>query len=101
MLGFPSFDSKTFDEIAQILTEVLGTRFFAEDRPPEEFLENALAAGADPAYMTCVYTQFKLNERDAIPNADATFDNFEAITGRQPTTWREFAQRNNDELSYE
>jgi NAD(P)H dehydrogenase (quinone) len=88
------YDAKTFDEIAEILTEVIGKPFYAEARPPEEFLENALATGADPAYMTCIYTQFKLNAAGAIPNADATFDNFEAITGRQPTTWREFAQQN-------
>lgn len=92
------YDAKTFDEIAKILTQTTGQSFAAEARPPEEFLENALAAGADLAYMTCVYTQFKLNGMDAIPNADATFDNFEAITGRQPTTWHEFAQRHKDDL---
>jgi uncharacterized protein YbjT (DUF2867 family) len=88
------YDAKTFDEVAAILTEVVGKPFYAEARPPEEFLENALAAGADPVYMTCIYTQFKLNAAGAIPNADATFDNFESITGRKPTTWREFAQQN-------
>ncbi|GAA6621056.1 NmrA family NAD(P)-binding protein [Scytonema sp. NUACC26] len=94
------YDAKTFDEIAQILSEVVGKPFYAEARSPEEFLENALKAGADEAYMTCVYTQFKLNIAGAIPNADATFDNFEAITGRKATTWREFAQRYKQELDY-
>lgn len=84
------YDAKTFDEVAQILTDVVGKPFYAEARPPEEFLANALAAGADPAYMTCIYTQFKLNAAGEIPNADATFDNFEAIAGRKPTVWKEF-----------
>jgi uncharacterized protein YbjT (DUF2867 family) len=95
-----AYDAKTFDEIAQIFSEVVGKPFYAEARPPEEFLENAIAAGADIAYMTCVYTQFKLNAAGAIPNADATFDNFESITGRKPTTWREFAQRYKHALDY-
>jgi len=93
-----AYDAKTFDEVAQILSEVVGEPFYAEAHPPEEFLENALKAGADVAYMTCVYTQFKLNAADAIPNADATFDNFEPMTGRKPTTWRQFAQKHITEL---
>ena len=94
------YDAKTFAEIAQIFTEVAGKPFHAESRPPEEFLENALKAGADAAYMTCVYTQFKLNAAGAIPNADATFDNFEEIAGCKPTTWREFAEKNKHLLEY-
>lgn len=94
------YDAKTFAEIAQIFSEVVGKPFHAESRPPEEFLENALKAGADEAYMTCVYTQFKLNAAGAIPNADVTFDNFEAIAGRQPTTWREFARTNKQSIEY-
>ncbi|MBD2100998.1 SDR family oxidoreductase [Leptolyngbya sp. FACHB-261] len=94
------YDAKTFNEVAELLTEVVGQPFYAEARPPEEFLENALAAGADPAYMTCIYTQFKLNSSGAIPNADATFDNFEAITGQKPITWQEFAQQHKNELAY-
>ncbi len=94
------YDAKTFDEVAQILSEVVGKPFRAESHPPEEFLQNALNAGADPAYMTCIHTQFKLNAANAIPNADATFDNFEAITGRKPTTWRDFAQKHKAEFDY-
>ena len=92
------YDGKTFDEIAQILTEVLGQPYYAEDRPREEFLANALAGGADPAYMNCVYEQFKLNVEGKIPNAGATFDNFETITGRKPMTWREFVIKHREAL---
>ena len=94
------YDAKTFEEIAQILTEVIGKPFYAEDRPREEFLDNALKAGADPAYMNCIYEQFKLNVEGKIPNAGATFDNFEAITGRKPMNWREFAMKHREELMY-
>ena len=94
------YDAKTFDEVAQILSEVVGQPFYAQAHTPEEFLENSLSTGADPAYMNSVYTQFKLNTTGQIPNADATFDNFEAITGRKPMTWREFAQKHRHELKY-
>lgn len=92
------YDAKTFDEIAEIFSQVTGKSFTAQAHPPEEFLKSALASGADVAYMTCVYTQFKLNALDAIANADATFNNFEAIAGRKPATWEAFAQGNKDKL---
>ncbi len=94
------YDAKSFAEIAEIFTEVVGQPFYAQARSPEEFLENALKGGADPAYMNCIYTQFKLNAAGAIPNADATFDNFEAIAGRKPMTWRDFALKNPEKLKY-
>ena len=92
------YDAKTFDEIADIFSQITGQTFVAQAHPPEEFLENALASGADPAYTNCVYTQFKLNGQNAIKNADATYDNFEAITGKKPSTWEMFAQDNKDKL---
>lgn len=92
------------EEVAQILTEVVGQPFRLETHLPKEFLENALQTGVDAiysnAYMNCVYTQLELNIADAIPQADATFDNFEAITGRKPSTWKEFAANYRAELSY-
>ena len=92
------YDGKTFDEIAQILTDILGKPFYTENRPPEEFLNNSLKAGADPAYMNCIYHQFKLNVDNDIPDAGKTFDNFEAITGRKPMTWREFVMKHRAEI---
>lgn len=94
------YDAVSIPEVAAILTEVVGKPFWEETHPPEEFLETMLKSGADPAYIHCVYTQFKLNIANAIPNADATFDNFEAITGRKPTTWRDFAQRHKADFDY-
>lgn len=92
------YDAKTFDEVAQILSQVTGQAIRAEARPPQEFFDNALAAGGDPTYMNSVYTQFKLNSEGKIPEADATFDNFEAIAGRPPTTWQTFAEQQREQL---
>jgi NAD(P)H dehydrogenase (quinone) len=50
--------------------------------------------------MTCVYNQFKLNIAGAIKNVDATYNNFEAITGRKPVTWRQFTQKHQQLIKY-
>jgi NAD(P)H dehydrogenase (quinone) len=99
------YDAKTMNEVAQVLTEVVGQPFKTEAHPPKEFLNNALQEGVDGiiypnAYMNCVYTQFELNVADKIPEADAVFDNFEAITGRKPNTWKDFAVNYRENLTY-
>ena len=98
------YDAKTMNEVAQILTEVIGQPFTTEAHSPKEFLNFALQegeAGIYPnAYMYCVYTQFELNVADAIPEADATFDNFEAIVGRKPNTWKDFAVNYKEQIAY-
>ena len=98
------YDAKTMDEVAQILTKVVGQPFKTEAHPPKEFLNNALQEGVKAinpnAYMNCVYTQLELNVADQIPEADATFDNFEAIVGRKPNTWQDFAVNYKEQLAY-
>ncbi len=98
------YDAKTIEEVALILTEVVGQPFHTEAHPTKEFLDNALQEGVDGiypnAYMYCVYTQLELNVADAIPNADATFNNFEAIVGRKPNTWKDFATNYREQLTY-
>lgn len=94
------YDAATMQEISEILTNVVGKPFRLEARSPEEFLDAMLKSGGDPAYMHCVYTQLKLNADNKIPCADATFGNFEEITGCKPMTWRDFAQKHKAEFDY-
>jgi uncharacterized protein YbjT (DUF2867 family) len=86
------YEARSYPEIAEILTRVLGQTSTDESRPPEEFLEQMLAAGTDPAYMRCVYQNWIDYEARAIPGQDAVYDNFFELTGRQPTTWAGFAK---------
>jgi NAD(P)H dehydrogenase (quinone) len=88
------YDAKSYPEIADILTKVVGQDFSYEARPPKEFLDGMLAAGADVAYMSCVYQNWIDYEARAIPGADAVYDNFFSLTGRNPRTWAEFAKEN-------
>jgi uncharacterized protein YbjT (DUF2867 family) len=94
------YEAKTYPEIAEILTNVVGSQFTSEARSPEEFLEQMLAAGAEPAYMRCVYQNWLDYAALAIPGADAVYDNFSQLTGRQPKTWAEFAREHADPFKY-
>jgi NAD(P)H dehydrogenase (quinone) len=87
------YDAQSLYDVAKILTDVIGRPFTYTPRPPEEFLNKVLAAGADPAYMNCVYHHYFAYAEGKIPNPDRVFDNFESITGRKPVTWRDFAAK--------
>jgi NAD(P)H dehydrogenase (quinone) len=94
------YDAKSYPEIADILTRTVGQTFIYEARPPKEFLDTMLAAGADTAYMTCVYHNWLGYEAGTIPDADTVYDNFFELTGRQPRTWADFARENAAAFTY-
>ena len=77
-----------------------GQPFRYDAQPPEVFLENMRAAGAEMAYMSCVYDNFKRMAANSIPGAQDTFDNFTAITGRQPVRWEAFVQKHRSAFAY-
>jgi hypothetical protein len=83
----------TYDQIAAIFTEVIGQPFSYEARPPEEFYRNVLAAGAEPAYMKCVFDLFAELTNGTAVEPDEVFDNLPAIIGRKPRTWVDFAKK--------
>lgn len=94
------YDAKSYDEIAAIMSELLGQPFRYEALPPEVFLENMRAVGAEMAYMNCVYDNFKRVAARAIPGVEDTFDNFPEITGREPVRWKEFVQKHRGAFAY-
>jgi len=94
------YEAKSYPEIAEILTGVMGQPFVAESRPPEEFLGQMLAAGADPTYMQSVYQNWIDYQAGAIPRQDTVYDNFLGLTGRKPTTWIEFARKHAEAFKY-
>ena len=94
------YDAVTFHEMAALMTSIVGQPFRYEPLPPEVFLRSMIEAGAEMAYMGCVYDHYKRYAAGTIPGADDTFDNFPAITGKQPTKWVDFIQRHRVELAY-
>ncbi len=94
------YEAKTYNEVAETFTRVLGQPFTYEPRPPEEFLHAVLAAGAEPAYMKCVYDSYTDLSHGKDIGADVTFNNFPALTGRAPRTLADFAERHADRFRY-
>ncbi len=94
------YDAASFGELAEQMTAIVGQPFRYEPLPPEVFLEQMRSAGAEMAYMNCVYDHWKRYAAGTIPGADDTFDNFPAITGRQPTKLAEFIRRHKAEFAY-
>ncbi len=94
------YDAKSYGEIAAIMQQALGEPFRYEALPPEIFLENMRAAGAEMAYMGCVYDHYKRYAAHTIPGADDTFDNFPAITGQEPVRWVDFVQKHRASFAY-
>lgn len=85
------YEAKTYYELADAFTEALGQPFSYEPQPPEDFLRNVLAAGAEPAYMKCVFDSYTDFTNGKENGADEVFDNFYTITGRQPKMIADFA----------
>jgi uncharacterized protein YbjT (DUF2867 family) len=94
------YEAKRYYELAEAFTKALGLPFSYEPQPPADFLRNVLAAGAEPAYMKCVFDSYTdLTNGKDIP-ADEIFDNFHAITGRQPKTIAQFAMKHAASFKY-
>ena len=94
------YDVKSYGEVAQVMSEVLGQPFRYDARSPDVFLENMRAAGAEMAYMRCVHDNFTRMAAGAIPGVDQVFDNFQAITGREPVRWADFVRKHREVFAY-
>jgi len=94
------YEAATYDEIAKIFTKVIGQPFSYEARPPEEFYRNVLAAGAEPAYMKCVFDSYTELTNGVAVKPDEVFDNLPSIIGRQPRTLADFAEKHADVFRY-
>jgi NAD(P)H dehydrogenase (quinone) len=94
------YDAKSFGDLAKMMTLIVGKPFRYEPLAPKVFLKSMQDAGAEMAYMDCVYNHYKRYAEGTIPGADDTFDNFPEIAGRQPTRWADFIERHKAELEY-
>lgn len=94
------YDAKTFDELAELMTAIIGKPYRYEALSPEIFLQAMQDSGAEMTYMSCVYNHWKRHAAGTIPNANETFDNFFEITGKKPTKWADFIKKHQAELDY-
>jgi uncharacterized protein YbjT (DUF2867 family) len=94
------YDAMSFGELAELMTRIVGQPFRYEPLAPEVFLNAMRNAGAEMAYMNCVYDHWKRYAAGTIPGADDTFDNFPAITGKRPQTLADFITQHKAEFAY-
>jgi NAD(P)H dehydrogenase (quinone) len=81
-MGYEAMD---YHQVAGVLTEVVGQPFRYEAQAPEAFLKNVLAAGAEPAYMQCVYQSYR-DFTDGKLVGSEVFHNLPSLIGREPKT---------------
>jgi uncharacterized protein YbjT (DUF2867 family) len=82
----------TMAQVAGIITAVTGQSVAHQDIDPETWIGGAVAAGFVPADYTMVLrwlTSAIITGNGSTPNEDV-----EKVTGRPPTSFRDFAQRN-------
>src|SRR3984957_10031600 len=94
------YEAKTYYQLSEVFTKVLGQEFSYEPQPPVDFLRNVLAAGAEPAYMKCVFDSYTDLTNGIDIRSDQTFDGFHDLTGREPHTLADFARRYSARFSY-
>jgi NAD(P)H dehydrogenase (quinone) len=93
-------DVKTYYEVADTVSGVIGKPFVYEPRPAREFLDKALAAGADHAYMHSAYENYALYSEGHAPEEGAPFTVMQSILGRAGTTWAQFADKHRAGFDY-
>ena len=94
------YEAKTYYELAEVFADVIGQPFTYEPRPPSEFLQTVLTAGAEPAYMKCVFDSYTDLTNGVDLRSDEVFENFSQITGGSPLTLADFARRHADRFRY-
>jgi NAD(P)-dependent dehydrogenase (short-subunit alcohol dehydrogenase family) len=70
-------------------------------RQSKDFLNIAKKAGAEPAYMKCVFDSYTELTNGTAVKPDEVFDNLPAIIGRKPRTLADFAKKHADKFRYQ
>jgi NAD(P)H dehydrogenase (quinone) len=94
------YEAATYDEIAKIFTQVIGQSFSYEPRSPAEFYRNVIKAGAEAAYMKCVFDSYSDFTAGRGERVDEVFNNLPAIIGRKPRSIADFAKKYADRFRY-
>ena len=90
------YDVQSITDVAATIQQVAGREITVESHSPEDFrtltYQGTKESVYADAYMKCVADQFTLDANRALP-AGRVYDNFTAITGRQPTDWAAFVAK--------
>ncbi|OBU02636.1 NmrA family NAD(P)-binding protein [Morganella psychrotolerans] len=84
------YDAKNYHEIAAVISNVTGKPYRYQALSPVIFREFAEKQQLEPAYMKSIYDHYVAFSEFRIPGAGTTFDNFTAITGKNPMSVTDF-----------
>ena len=84
------YENKNYKQIAQLLTNELSIPFKYQAEDPNEFWQHALDNNLELAYMKSIYDHFIEFTSGKLDRTGMVFDNFQEITGKPPTTLKEF-----------
>jgi NAD(P)H dehydrogenase (quinone) len=91
---------RSFAEIAEIMTRVVGKSYVSEHVAPCEFLAKALAAGANAGYMQSVYENYAAYTEGTRKGEEKLFSSFADVVGRQPASVEDFIRKHIDAFAY-
>lgn len=91
-------EAVTFNELAALLSSLTNRQVTYQPRPASELFPVMQRQGAEANYAKSLAEGIAAIESGEFEMADATFDNVEQITGRKPTTWRDFVNARLGEL---
>lgn len=93
-------DAQSYADIAKIIGEETKQSYRYEAQNAETFWTLAQQTGLELSYMHSIYEHFIAHANLTIPNADATFNHFEQVTGKKPTDIRQFVQKHLADFLY-
>jgi NAD(P)H dehydrogenase (quinone) len=91
---------RSYHDIAEIMSDVIGQPFVYEPQSPSEFLAKSVAAGAEPVYMNSVHDNYADLEAGRGPGVSQPFQDFSRLTGRAPRRLRDFIASHIDRFKY-
>ncbi len=85
-------EALTFEDLAAMLTSIFGIEVRYAPRPASELLPILLRQGMEPVYAAGLAASVTEIEAGGMPEASATFDTIEHVTGRPAVGWADFAR---------
>ncbi|MEQ4619868.1 SDR family oxidoreductase [Providencia vermicola] len=84
------YENKNYTQIAELLTTELGIPFHYQADDPDEFWQFAQTNSLELAYMKSIYDHYVAFTSGKLSREGMIFDNFQKITGKAPTTLKQF-----------
>lgn len=90
------YENKNYAQIATLLTEDLGLPFRYQASDPQEFWDFAQSNALELAYMKSIYDHYLAFTAGELSREGMVFDNFQKITGKAPTSVKQFLIKHQD-----